>query len=113
MNMPFGIADEVQLASLTRILDDHCTAFRISNDRDAREHVGRLIMALFNCRYSTEQIEHGAPSGIRKRRHRAADYIRTAETVPTFRSASELRNCDQAVDHPTWPPGVRRRLSLF
>ena len=34
----FGIADETQLASLTRILDDYCTEFGIANgDKPARK----------------------------------------------------------------------------
>lgn len=53
-----GIADEAQLAILTKMLDDHCTERGIPNGDPAREALGRRIMALFNCRcYSFEQIE--------------------------------------------------------
>ena len=53
----FGIADETQLVSLARILDDFCTEFGIANGDEEREEIGRRIMALFNCGYSLEQIE--------------------------------------------------------
>jgi hypothetical protein len=53
-----GIADEAQLAILTKILDDHCTELGIANDDPAREALGGQIMALFNCGcYSLERIE--------------------------------------------------------
>jgi hypothetical protein len=52
-----GIADEAQLAILTKILDDYCTALGIANGDPAREDLGRRIMALFNSGYSFEQIE--------------------------------------------------------
>jgi hypothetical protein len=53
-----GVADEAQLAVLTKILDDHCTELGIATGDPAREEFGRRIMALFNsgC-YSIEQIE--------------------------------------------------------
>jgi hypothetical protein len=55
--MSCGIADEAQLAILTRILDDYCKEFGIANGDQAREDLGRRIMALFNCGgYSFEQI---------------------------------------------------------
>jgi hypothetical protein len=53
----FGIADELQLTSLTQILDDFCTEFGVANGDEEREEIGRCIMALFNCGYSIEQIE--------------------------------------------------------
>jgi hypothetical protein len=57
MMTSFGIADPAQLAILTRILDDHCMKFGIANGDEARQEIGRRIMALFNCSYSAEQIE--------------------------------------------------------
>jgi hypothetical protein len=53
-----GIADEAQLAILTKILDDHCAELRIANGDPARAEFGHRIMTLFNCGgYSFEQIE--------------------------------------------------------
>ena len=60
----FGIADETQLTILTRILDDFCTEFGIANGDQAREEIGRRIMVLFNCSYSTEQIEQALAPGL-------------------------------------------------
>jgi hypothetical protein len=55
--LSFGIADEAQLATLTKILDDHCSEFGIVNGDPARESIGGRIMVLFNCGYSNDQIE--------------------------------------------------------
>lgn len=53
-----GIADEKQLATLTKMLDDHCAELGIANGDPAREELGRRIMTLFGrCSYSFEQIE--------------------------------------------------------
>ncbi|PBC00494.1 hypothetical protein [Mesorhizobium sp. WSM3860] len=46
--MPFrGIADDEQLATLTRILDDYCEQAGIVGPHPAREHLARRIIALF------------------------------------------------------------------
>jgi hypothetical protein len=56
MNVP-GIADEAQLAVLTKMLDDHCTKHSIASGDPAREELGRRIMTLFSLgSYSFEQI---------------------------------------------------------
>ena len=60
----FGIADETQLVSLARILDDFCTEFGIANGDEEREEIGRRIMALFNCGYSLGADRTGAASGM-------------------------------------------------
>ncbi|GLS33495.1 hypothetical protein SAMN04488498_12566 [Mesorhizobium albiziae] len=53
-----GIADEAQLAVLTKILDDRCAELGVANDDPAREVIGRRLMALFNCGgYSLDQVE--------------------------------------------------------
>ena len=47
--MPFrGIADETQLATLTRILDDYCEQAGIEGSHPAREHLARRLIALFS-----------------------------------------------------------------
>jgi hypothetical protein len=52
-----GVADEAELAILTKMLDDHCAQRGIANGDPAREDLGRLIMSLFNNSYTFEQIE--------------------------------------------------------
>jgi len=47
--MPFrGIADETQLATLTRILDDYCEQAGMEGSHPAREHLARRLIALFS-----------------------------------------------------------------
>ncbi|KQU83249.1 hypothetical protein ASD99_06485 [Mesorhizobium sp. Root695] len=42
-----GTADEIQLATLTRILDDYCEQAGIEGAHPAREHLARRLIALF------------------------------------------------------------------
>ena len=43
-----GSADEKQLATLTRILDDYCEQAGIEGSHPAREHLARRLIALFS-----------------------------------------------------------------
>lgn len=43
-----GTADEVQLATLTRILDEYCEQAGIEGSHPAREHLARRLIALFS-----------------------------------------------------------------
>ncbi|QND68419.1 hypothetical protein HB777_33690 [Mesorhizobium loti] len=43
-----GTADEIQLATLTRILDDYCEQAGIEGSHPAREHLARRLIALFS-----------------------------------------------------------------
>ncbi|PTE11651.1 hypothetical protein [Mesorhizobium helmanticense] len=43
-----GTADEIQLATLTRILDDYCEQSGIEGSHPAREHLARRLIALFS-----------------------------------------------------------------
>lgn len=43
-----GIADETQLATLTRILDDYCEQAGIEGSHPARQHLARRLIALFS-----------------------------------------------------------------
>jgi hypothetical protein len=42
-----GTADEMQLTTLTRILDDYCEQAGIQGSHPAREHLARRLMELF------------------------------------------------------------------
>ena len=61
-----GVADEAQLATLTKMLDDLCRERDIANGDPAREDFGRLIMSLFNSNYSFAQIEQLLRSSAEK-----------------------------------------------
>jgi len=43
-----GTADEIQLAALTRILDDYCEQAGMEGAHPAREHLARRLIALFS-----------------------------------------------------------------
>ena len=43
-----GTADEIQLAALTRLLDDYCEQAGIEGTHPAREHLARRLIALFS-----------------------------------------------------------------
>ncbi|WP_256754881.1 hypothetical protein [Mesorhizobium sp. Mes31] len=43
-----GTADEIQLATLTRILDDYCEQAGMEGSHPAREHLARRLIALFS-----------------------------------------------------------------
>ena len=43
-----GTADEKQLATLTKILDDYCEQAGIEGSHPAREHLARRLIALFS-----------------------------------------------------------------
>jgi hypothetical protein len=43
-----GTADEIQLATLTRILDDYCEQAGMEGTHPAREHLARRLIALFS-----------------------------------------------------------------
>ncbi|MCZ8548654.1 hypothetical protein OOJ09_31240 [Mesorhizobium qingshengii] len=42
-----GTADETQLATLTRILDEYCEQAGIEGSHPAREHLARRLIVLF------------------------------------------------------------------
>jgi hypothetical protein len=42
-----GMADDQQLATLTRILDEYCEQAGIEGSHPAREHLARRLIALF------------------------------------------------------------------
>jgi|GEM_PF-6635044 len=42
-----GSADEIQLAALTKILDDYCEQAGIEGSHPARQHLARRLIALF------------------------------------------------------------------
>jgi len=43
-----GAADDQQLATLTRILDEYCEQAGIEGSHPAREHLARRLIALFS-----------------------------------------------------------------
>ncbi|WP_027167799.1 hypothetical protein [Mesorhizobium sp. WSM3224] len=43
---PYGVADSIELAILTKALDDYCAAHQIVDDSD-RERIALKVMSLF------------------------------------------------------------------
>ena len=61
-----GIADDVQLATLTRILDEYCEQAGIEGSHPAREHLARRLIALFSGGIDSQDEIWMALDGIAK-----------------------------------------------
>ena len=66
-----GIADSEQLTILTKALNDHCVAFRIT-DESEREMIAMLVMSLFNNGATSAEELKARLHGVSDRNQRYA-----------------------------------------
>ena len=64
-----GSADDKQLATLTRVLDEYCEQAGIEGSHPAREHLARRLIALFSGGIDSPDDIRMALDGIAKTYH--------------------------------------------